>query len=81
MKEMRTEGKQFGVEQNARSTASVSVSSEDTKSFGRASSSSPDKQIASQKAYGQYSFPVKRDDFLFITSPFGMRQDPMDKRY
>ena len=79
MKEMRAEGKLFGVEQNARSTASVSVSSEDTKSFGRASSSSPDKQIASQKAYGQYSFPVKRDDFLFITSPFGMRQDPMGK--
>ena len=79
MKEMRTEGKQFGVEQNARSTASASVSPEDTKSVGRASTSSPDKQIASQKANGQYSFPVKRDDFLFITSPFGMRQDPMDK--
>lgn len=79
MKEMRTEGKKFGVEQNARSTASVSVSSEDTKSLGRASTSSPDKQAASQKGNGQYSFPVKRDDFLFITSPFGMRQDPMDK--
>ena len=79
MKEMRTEGKQFGVEQNARSTASVSVSSEDTKSVGRASTSSIDKQAASQKGNGQYSFPVKRDDFLFITSPFGMRQDPMDK--
>ena len=79
MQEMRAEGKKFGVEQNARSTASASVSSEDTKSVGRASSSSPDKQIASQKANGQYSFPVKRDDFLFITSPFGMRQDPMDK--
>ena len=79
MKEMRAEGKQFGVEQNARSTASASVSSEDTKSVGRASTSSPDKQIASQKANGQYSFPVKRDDFLFITSPFGMHQDPMDK--
>ena len=79
MKEMRTEGKKFGVEQNARSTASVSVAAEDTKSVGRASTSSLDKQIASQKANGQYSFPVKRDDFLFITSPFGMRQDPMDK--
>ena len=79
MKEMRTEGKKFGVEQNARSSTSASVSSEDTKSVGRASASSPDKQIASQKANGQYSFPVKRDDFLFITSPFGMRQDPMDK--
>ena len=79
MKEMRTEGKKFGVEQKARSTASVSVSSEDTKSLGRASTSSSDKQTASQKPNGQYSFPVKRDDFLFITSPFGMRQDPMDK--
>lgn len=79
MKEMRTEGKKFGVEQNARSTASVSVSSEDTKSLERASTSSSDKQTASQKGNGQYSFPVKRDDFLFITSPFGMRQDPMDK--
>ncbi len=79
MKEMRTEGKKFGVEQNARSTASVSVSSEDTKSLGRASTSSSDKQTASQKPNGQYSFPMKRDDFLFITSPFGMRQDPMDK--
>ena len=79
MKEMRAEGKQFGVEQNSRSSTSASVSSEDTKSVGRASTSSLDKQAASQKGNGQYSFPVKRDDFLFITSPFGMRQDPMDK--
>lgn len=79
MKEMRTEGKQFGVEQNARNSTSASVAAEDTstKSVGKASSS--DKQTASQKGNGQYSFPVKRDDFLFITSPFGMRQDPMDK--
>lgn len=25
-----------------------------------------------------YSFPVEREEFLFITSPFGMRADPMD---
>ena len=25
-----------------------------------------------------YSFPVKREEFLFVTSPFGNRQDPMD---
>lgn len=79
MKEMRTEGKQFGVEQNARNSTSASVATEDTstKSVGKASSS--DKQTASQKGNGQYSFPVKRNDFLFITSPFGMRQGPMDK--
>ena len=79
MKEMRAEGKQFGVEQNARNSTSASVAAEDTstKSIGKALSS--DKQTASQKGNGQYSFPVKRDDFLFVTSPFGMRQDPMDK--
>src|SRR5574344_237571 len=43
-----------------------------------------DKQVMAEmksqsKANGNYSFPVKRDEFLFITSPFGMRQDPMDK--
>lgn len=26
-----------------------------------------------------YSFPVEREEFLFVTSPFGMRQDPMDE--
>ncbi|WP_347054565.1 glucosaminidase domain-containing protein, partial [Bacteroides ovatus] len=25
-----------------------------------------------------YSFPVERKEFLFVTSPFGMRQDPVD---
>ena len=25
-----------------------------------------------------YSFPVEREEFLFITSPFGTRQDPLD---
>lgn len=25
-----------------------------------------------------YSFPVERKEFLFVTSPFGMRQDPQD---
>ena len=27
----------------------------------------------------QYSFPLERKEFLFVTSPFGMRTDPMDK--
>lgn len=26
----------------------------------------------------KYSFPVNRKDFMLVTSPFGMRQDPMD---
>ena len=85
MQEMRAEGKQFGVEQNARNTTSTSVSAENTatKSAGNTSLSSSENegksQTASQQPNGQYSFPVKREEFLFITSPFGMRQDPMDK--
>ena len=81
MQEMRAEGKQFGVEQNARSTASISVASGNTEASTSVSSSVNDekKQTASQTPNGKYSFPVKRDEFLFVTSPFGMRQDPMDK--
>ena len=84
MQEMRAEGKRFGVEQNARSTTSASVSSgnNDVRSVGKASSSSSEngkQQTISQQSNGKYSFPVKRDEFLFVTSPFGMRQDPMDK--
>ena len=83
MQEMRAEGKQFSVEQNARSMTSVSSENTNMKSVGKPSSSSSEKgekqQTASQKPNGKYSYPVKRDEFLFITSPFGMRQDPMDK--
>lgn len=25
-----------------------------------------------------YSFPLKRDEFMLVTSQFGMRTDPMD---
>jgi hypothetical protein len=27
---------------------------------------------------GNYAFPVKRDEFMLITSPFGLRKDPMN---
>lgn len=26
----------------------------------------------------EYTLPLKRDDFLFVTSPFGVREDPLD---
>ena len=81
MQEMRAEGKQFGVEQNARQTTTASVASGNTEISTSVSSSVNDekKQTASQTSNGKYSFPVKKDEFLFVTSPFGMRQDPMDK--
>lgn len=33
------------------------------------------EKIADKEAY---SFPVEREEFMFVTSPFGMRTDPMD---
>ena len=33
---------------------------------------------ASPQQSGGYSFPVKRDEFMLITSPFGMRNDPIN---
>ena len=72
MQEMRAEGKKFGVEQKARTSATVSSSVS-------TSNNDEKKQTASQTTNDKYSFPVKRDEFLFVTSPFGMRQDPMDK--
>jgi murein DD-endopeptidase MepM/ murein hydrolase activator NlpD len=92
MTEMREQGKKFGVENNPRQTTAMSSSPnvENTSSVTTSQSNSQNtSQSASQsstntecknlKETGEYSFPVSRKDFLFITSPFGMRQDPMDK--
>lgn len=35
--------------------------------------------VASEEQDKAYSFPLERKEFLFITSPFGMRQGPMDE--
>jgi len=56
MREMKAEGRTFGVEANPRGDAPAATSSQ----------------------AADYSFPVKREEFLFITSPFGNRRDPMD---
>ncbi len=33
---------------------------------------------AAESQSADYSFPLKRNEFLFVTSPFGMRQDPLN---
>ena len=52
MEEMRSQGKEFGVN----NTMEETKTKDDVK----------------------YSFPVNRKEFMLVTSPFGMRQDPMD---
>ena len=65
MAEMKAQGKSFGMADNPRKTAS-----------GESVNNGSEEN---RQSNGKYSFPVMRDTFLFITSPFGMRQDPMDK--
>ena len=92
MTEMREQGKKFGVENNPRQTTAMS-SSPNVENASSVNTSQSNSQTTSQSASqsatnteskdlketGEYSFPVSRKDFLFITSTFGMRQDPMDK--
>ncbi len=63
MQEMQAQGREFGVENNPLQTQAGQQSAAQSKGVPN----------------GEYSFPVKRDEFLFITSPFGMRDDPINK--
>lgn len=48
------------------------------KSFGVENNPRSEMTMDSFSHSAEYSFPVEREEFLFITSPFGNRQDPMD---
>lgn len=73
MAEMKKEGKSFGVTSNPL-PESVKTNS---------STSNPKKQSPKSAGMdlpsGQYSMPVKRDEFMLITSPYGQRKDPISK--
>ena len=52
------------------------------KSFGVESNprqAASEERVQDKRPNGKYSFPLLRETYLFITSPFGMRQDPIDK--
>ena len=68
MAEMRAQGRQFGTAANPRSTTGSEVQANTT-----------NQPIATKKEEKQYFFPLRRDEFMLITSPFGMRKDPMDR--
>lgn len=73
MAEMKSQGKSFGTAQNERQTTEPSKSVETVAEKGTEKNTTQSSLTMS----GNYSFPVKREEFLFITSPFGMRQDPL----
>lgn len=67
MAELKAQGKQIGVGQNPRATDS-SV----------ANTNGSNHSVSMNTTDSKYSFPLKRNEFMLVTSPFGMRQDPMD---
>lgn len=48
------------------------------RTFGVEANPREDAPAATSSQSADYSFPVKREEFLFVTSPFGNRQDPMN---
>lgn len=70
MEQMKREGRQFGVASNP-----LSVSSQGNPS----TLSTSLKRTGFDLAQGQYSMPVSRDVFMLVTSPYGLRKDPMDR--
>ena len=45
---------------------------------GKVMSANTGRDVTQEDTRGSYSFPLAARDFLLVTSPFGMRKDPMD---
>lgn len=67
IEEMKAQGKQIGVEQNPRTTDS-----------SIANTNGSNHSVSMNTTDSNYSFPLKRNEFILVTSPFGMRCDPTD---
>ena len=70
MQQMKKEGRQFGTEQNPLTPSANQTTSTSEKRLLSTGMNLPQ---------GTYSMPVKRDEFLLVTSPYGQRKDPMDR--
>lgn len=66
MNQMKSEEKQFGVASNPL-TSGTTEKKVETKDTGM------------NLPQGEYSMPVKREEFLLVTSPYGKREDPIHK--
>ena len=70
MQEMKAQGKSFGTAQNP---LKVADTKEESGGNGKT------VKAAASAAGTAYSFPLKRDEFVLVNSPFGMRDDPINK--
>lgn len=74
MEEMKKEGKKFGTENNPISSkASNQLQSDQTSKKAKEKGNT-----GFLLADGEYSMPVKREEFMLVTSNYGTRKDPLN---
>jgi len=66
------------LKENSRYAQCFALSPDDYKGWTQNIEHNPLRTSENSEYGAKYSFPVEREEFLFVTSPFGMRQDPMD---
>ena len=85
MSEMKAQGKSFDLRSSSVTTRDSSnkfgspLAAPSVRSENNPRQTASEEQVQDKRPNGKYSFPLLRETYLFITSPFGMRQDPMDK--
>lgn len=85
MQEMQAQGKSFGVSGNRRTSerraelAQAFLSEEEEGETNPRHNEEPPTQKGQNDTEDKhYSYPLKRDEFMLVTSPFGMRDDPIN---
>lgn len=85
MSEMKAQGKVFDLRSSSVTTRDSSnkfgspLAAPSVRSENNPRQATSEERVQDKRPNGKYSFPLLRETYLFITSPFGMRQDPMDK--
>lgn len=85
MSEMKAQGKSFDLRSSSVTTRDSSnkfgssLAAPSVRSENNPRQATSEERVQGKRPNGKYSFPLLRETYLFITSPFGMRQDPMDK--
>ena len=85
MSEMKAQGKSFDLRSSSVTTRDSSnkfgspLAAPSVRNENNPRQAASEEQVQDKRPNGKYSFPLLRETYLFITSPFGMRQDSMDK--
>ena len=66
------------MKEEEKSVSQTTSASQSTSQSSSQTSSNTSGQATTQQSNGSYAFPLKRDEFMLVTSPYGNRKDPMN---